>query len=291
MRQAWHDNRPMVTKPISAEHALADAIAMYNAGRPADAESACRQALATQPQHPALCQLLALLCLERGNAIEAREHVGCSLASRPDHLPSLLIAARAAQAIGAFGVARGLVERAVRLAPEAAEPALLWGTSLLGSGNAADASEWLSRVVQRHPSHAAAWYELGRAQRELGESADAAEAFKRAVTLQPSLAPAWFALSLVQQDLRDLEEARDALQRVLQLRPDDVEASINLGLVYQELGDTDAALRHYARAHAQRPQSFGRIANALCSERAGRLWLDLDQLKRELESISAVTRA
>ena len=50
-----------------------------------------------------------------------------------------------------------------------------------------------------------------------------------------------------------------------------------------ELNSTlGAAMACYGRAYRARNDSFGRIANALCSERSGALWLDLDALRDAL---------
>ncbi len=216
----------MASTPLSADHALAQAIGLYNAGHTDAAGQLCAGLLSTDPQHPGLRQLMATLCLDRGDAAESLRHIAIGLAVRPDHGPSRSIAARA-------------------------------------------------------------WYEHGREQHGARELVAAQQSFERSVSLQPSLASAWFALSLVCQDLRRFDAARSALHQVLILAPDNAEAAVNLGLVHQELGDIDAAMASYARAYQQRPQAIGRIANALCSERAGRMWLDLDELKRELMSLSA----
>lgn len=119
--------------------------------------------------------------------------------------------------------------------------------------------------------------------------AAASQAFERAVAVAPDHAEAWFKASLVRQDLGDVDGAIAALQRVLQLKPDRADALVNLGIALQERGRVDDALHAYGRAYRLRPETFGRIAHALATPGAGRLWLDLDALRRDL--LAAATPA
>src|SRR5690349_4228392 len=91
----------MPTAP-ALESTLAEAIGLYNAGDRAGAEAACRVAIARHGAHPAVDQLLAVLCHERGAVAEAREHVERSLAARPDHGPTLIVAALVRQDLRDF---------------------------------------------------------------------------------------------------------------------------------------------------------------------------------------------
>ncbi|MDE2565718.1 MAG: hypothetical protein KGL50_08015, partial [Burkholderiales bacterium] len=127
-----------------------------------------------------------------------------------------------------------------------------------------------------------------RAERAAGAQAGARAAFEAALRLAPGLEPAWFALALACQDLGDLGAAQAALEQLHHLRPAPaplhVEAAVNLGLVLQLQGRLDAAMAWYGRAWRARPEAFGRIAHALCSEPHGRLWLDLEALREALRA-------
>ncbi|MDE2277122.1 MAG: tetratricopeptide repeat protein, partial [Burkholderiales bacterium] len=124
----------------------------------------------------------------------------------------------------------------------------------------------------------------GRAARAVGRRDTARAAFETALRLAPGLAPAWFALALVCQDERDLAAAQKALEQLLRLQPQHVEAAVNLGLVQQQQGRLDAAMACYGRAYRARPgATFGRIANALCAEPCGQLWLDPEALRAALQ--------
>lgn len=178
---------------MSVEQGLAQAIALYNAGRQADAQRVCEQWLRASPEHPALHQLLAVLRLEAGDATAATEHIERSLQARPGHAPSRQIGAQA----------------------------------------------WFARAVRAHAGHDAP-----------GEEA--------------------------------------ALRRALMLWPEHVQACVNLGIALQAQARLDEAMPWYGRAYRLRPDSFGRIANALCSEPNGALWLDLDALRATLVALAAL---
>jgi tetratricopeptide (TPR) repeat protein len=173
--------------PAAVEQGLVQAIGHYNAGRRPQALALCDALLAAVPEHPALHQLRARLCLDAGDAAAATEHIERSLQARPAHEPS----------------------------------------------------------------------------RRLG-------------------AQAWFARSLQAHDAGDRAGEGAALDRAVALWPEHVEAWVNRGIWLQAQGRLDEALRCHGRAYRLRADCFGRIANALCSEPAGALWLDLDALRATL---------
>ena len=234
--------------PIEFERALVAAIGDYNAGRPAQADATAHRLLEFAPTHPALRQLLAVLALDKGDAAAAQSHIGHCLSQAPDHLPSLMLAARAYRLGGALKQARAHAERAVRLAKGAAEPALLAAELQTDSGDLAAALQTLRDLTSHAPGNALAQYRLG----------------------------------LVCQDMGDLAGATDAFRTAMTLRPDFVEAAVNLGVVLQEQRQMDAAMDAYRQAYRLRPETFGRISHALTSAPTGRMWLDLEALKRTL---------
>src|SRR5205085_2188425 len=92
---------------MTVEQALAQAIALYNAGSKDDAQRLCKRLLQQAPAHPAVHQLLAVLSLDRGDPAAASEHIDHSLRARPDHAPSQRIAAQARCETGRLQRERG----------------------------------------------------------------------------------------------------------------------------------------------------------------------------------------
>jgi tetratricopeptide (TPR) repeat protein len=246
----------MHTDESAVQALLQLVITEINAGRPQQARAMCERAL-SQPHsgaaRAALQQMMAVLCMQAGQAQQAREHIAISLAERPAHLPSLKIAGDAARAAGDLLDACRQYEQALALQPERLDVAVALAQTLQASGDAA-ASE---------------------------------RAWARVVALAPTLEEAWLQLANARQDLRDWAGAIDALRQLLRLAPNHAQAEVNLGIVLQESGQIDAALHSYGRAYQLREDTFGRIAHALSTPRSGRLWLDLDALRAELRANAA----
>jgi len=131
------------------------------------------------------------------------------------------------------------------------------------------------------PSLAPAWFGRGLLLREAGRMQAAREALRRAVDLNPT-ASAWFALGLTEQDLGCENAAVIAYQAALDARADFAEAAVNLGIAQQRTGDMQAAMASYRRATAIRPDSLGRIAQALTTASTGTLWLTSSSLRDAL---------
>jgi tetratricopeptide (TPR) repeat protein len=243
----------MASSAISIEEILGLAIRHANAGHRERARVLCEQADATHPAHPAVQQLLAVLNLQEGDTAQASRHAEASLALRPDHVPTLLVAGDAARAAGAIDKALTHYARAHELQPDRSGICL----------------------------------SLGISQHRCGQLRPALQTLERAASLAPDHADTLFQLALVQQDLRDLNSAARTLQRVLQLSPTRADAEMNLGVVLQDSGRIDEAMRAYGRAYNLREDSFGRIAHALAASNVGRIWLDLDELRAALRSSQA----
>lgn len=152
------------------------------------------------------------------------------------------------------------------------------GQTLLGLGKKEAALVCLARGA---PGFALSMQQ-GLVARDLGRPAQARQFFAEAVRLDRSSPRAWFLLGASAQDAGDRAAAEMAYRTVLALDPDRAEAAVNLGTVLQEAGDLDGARVAYGRAVAGRPDTFGRVAQALTTSPKGELWLDLAALRRSL---------
>jgi tetratricopeptide (TPR) repeat protein len=297
------------------EQGFATALAHVNAGNLDAAIAVCSQLRRARPTDPAVAQLDAIIELRMGRPNEALVSIRRSLALRPGHVPSLILAARAALAAGVPGQAIAPSREAIARAPALAEPAFLLCRALLDLGDTS-LDRLLEQTAQRHPRQAAEWQQLGLALQRAGRSAAALSAFTRAaaadptlaaaqfgrglllrdadrmtearsaleqaVALDPTAAGAWFALGLTCQDLQDERAAATAFEAALRERPDLAEAAVNLGIALQRLGDMPAAMVAYRSAIKIRPDTFGRIAQAVTAAGTGMLWLDPAAFRRAL---------
>ena len=165
---------------------------------------------------------------------------------------------------------------------------LALGEFLHGAGRHEAASVALARALKaqnqagaEHTSGIAA-HRLGQCLAALGKRDAAIAAFRLAVRTDPDFAEAWYSLALALQDAQDHHSAIPAYRMALAARPDFPEAAFNLAVSLQEQGRLDDAMDAYALALHLRSASFGRIAQALVSGRAGVLWLDTDALRAHL---------
>ncbi len=133
-------------------------------------------------------------------------------------------------------------------------------------------------------------HRMGVALRAAGDLPGARAALERAVARDQSLAAAWFALGLVCQDQGDAAPAIAAFQAALAAQPGFHEAAFNLGVALQEARRLHDALDAYAAAWRLRPDSLGRIAQALASPASGRIWLHPGALQRELSARTGTTQ-
>jgi tetratricopeptide (TPR) repeat protein len=117
---------------------------------------------------------------------------------------------------------------------------------------------------------------------ERGDAPAGHALIQASLAARPDHVPSLMVAALLCQDLHDLAGAAAALERALALQPAHVAAAVNLGIVRLEQGQRDTALRHFGRAWRLRPETFGRIAGALCSERSGAVWLSADALRAAL---------
>ena len=170
----------------TVEELLSLAIRHVNAGQGERARVLCEHAVAAHRPHPAVLQLLAVLDLQQGAAAQDRSHAQASLALRPDHLPTLLVASDAARAAGASAQALGLLERVVALAP----------------------------------AHTDGWFQLALVRQDLRDLDGAAEALRAVLRHAPGRADAEVNLGIVLQERGRTEEAMRAYGRAYRLRAD-----------------------------------------------------------------------
>lgn len=139
-----------------------------------------------------------------------------------------------------------------------------------------------ARGLRAEPGSGAGYHLLGRILRAGNRDREALDAFERAVACDPAQAGFWYSLALLRQDLGDASGAAEAYRAALAARADFHEAALNLGVSLGDCGRLDEAMDAYALALRLRPDSFGRIAQALVSGRSGLLFLQPERLRAAL---------
>jgi tetratricopeptide (TPR) repeat protein len=281
---AFCSNIPAMSQS-TAEDIVRRATAAFNAGKPDEARALCEEGLRRAPDEPMLHHVLAAVLFAKGDVATARVHIEASLARQPGNAAARMLAARIARTAKDFGAALSHLDLSIATAPQ--REAFLEKARTLDQASAVQkqlrpqAREAWRAILKAIPQYQEAAARLGRLAWEDGDYTEAVKLLERAVT---SDAPAsvWFDLGVVREDLRDQAGAAAAYRKAIDIKPDFPEAHVNLGLNLQHSGDLESAMDSYRQAVRLRPDSFGRIAQALTSAKKGQLWLDLGRLRRSL---------
>jgi tetratricopeptide (TPR) repeat protein len=235
-------------------------LAELRAGRIERAEVLCDRILDSAPQDPAAHQLAATIAFRRGRLDDAARWANSSLSLRPDHSPTLIVAARVARAAGDFAQARMWLDRAGRLAAGRQEPAFLTCVTLIESRDG-KALSVLEDLLLRFPNFVDGWREIGEALRKTGQVEASVLAFARAA--ESSADPKdYVRLGAALQMVNRPQEAIVGFRRALEAAPGLAEARVALGTCLRQTGELQSAHVELERAVTLRP-SDGRAWFAL----------------------------
>src|SRR3984957_10055963 len=229
------------------------ALAAIRKGDLHTAGAIAQRLLQNNTDDPAVHQLLAEVALRRGEIARAMLSATESLARRPDHVPTLLLAGRAARVAGDLAGAVGFLRRRTVLARERADAAFLTCATLLELGDP-QAGTLLQRLLESFPDDSAGWSLLGDSLQHAGKVEAALTAFTRAARADPSLALALRRGTLL-ESLGRLDDALDAFRAAVQIAPESGEAPLKLGLCLRRTGDVKSARVALERAVTFEPPS------------------------------------
>lgn len=235
------------------ESDLRMALSALRAGDLGAAATIAQRLLQDMPDDPAVHQLAAVVALQQGETDQAVRSAATSLALRPDHVPTLVIAGRAARAAGDLAGAAVFFRRAAALAPDRADAAFLTCVTLLELGDP-DAGTLLRRLFDQFPDDADGWHLLGAALQRAGQLEAALVALTRAAHARPSLA-LHLRRGMLLESLGRLVEAADAYRAAADQASDSGEAALKLGLCLRRMGDTENAAAALERAALLAPES------------------------------------
>jgi tetratricopeptide (TPR) repeat protein len=295
---------------------LGTALAALRGGDLNTAGAIAERLVQNHPDDPAVHQLLAEVALRRGQTTRAVRAAAESLARRPDHVPALLLAGRAARAAENLPEAAGFLRRAVALAPDRADAAFLACGTLLELGDP-EAGGLLTRLLESFPDDADGWSLVGdvlqragkmeaalaaftRAARanpsvalelrrgaaleSLGRFGEALDAYRAAMQMAPQSGEAWLKLGLCLRRLGEAESARTALEQAVNLGPASSEAWFVLGVIRQDQREPAAAADAYRRALDIEPKLAEAAVNlGICCQEIGNLPEAKANYRRALE--------
>jgi tetratricopeptide (TPR) repeat protein len=249
LRYSFGMRTPAQPDLVTLEHALA----ALRKGDIGTAESVCAPLLEQNPDDPALHQLAAAIALEAGDAGRARERALSSLGLRPGHVPTLVLAGRAARLAGDSADALTHFRRAVQEGPDRADAAFLLCRTLLEQ-QAAEATALLHTLLARFPDDASGWRMIGDSLHEAGQHEAALVAYARSAAVLPSAALE-FRCGAILQALGRFREAINRFQAAESLAPGTAEIALRLAQCQKQALDPEGAAATLEALLKRHPES------------------------------------
>ena len=217
------------------------AFSHLNDRRLADAEAACRQALALDPRHASSLYLMATILAEAGRPAESLGFIDQALALGPNVAEAHGNRGITLMALGRLDEAEQALRRAIELDPNSAGPRYALGNLKAQQKQHDDAFLAFLQVLQIDPRDGRSWANMGIALQELGKLDDAVAAFDRARSLLPDAAMVYYNVGVAFHALGRPMDALAANLRAIELDPSYVAAHSNLLFDMTFLADTSAA--------------------------------------------------
>lgn len=256
-----------------SQEVLDQAVALFRAGRPAEAEQLAREILDHTPRHFDALHLLGAVARAQGKFDLAIRSLRRALAISPKEPVVLCELALAQAGRGEHVAAVHTYLQALEIKPDSPEILLSLGKLLMQMGHAVEAVRCYQAALAFKPDFAKAYNALGAAQLEAGMYPEAAGTFLRAVTIEPTYFAAHNNLGRAFELAGHLEEAIVAYRRALALAPNCEQAVRNLIMLLNRLGrrqEADDVLRQAAAAnlgHIQIPSQVATTAGPPCQVR------------------------
>jgi tetratricopeptide (TPR) repeat protein len=211
----------------AAAEAYARAVALFQAGRLAEAEGVLRELIAAAPALVEGLQLLGAALSAQGRPQEGLEWFDRARALRAPGPTLLHNRAQALFALGRLPEARAEIEGATAL----------------------------------DPASASAWGLTANILAALGERDGAERAYRKALAVKPDSAEVHYNFALLLQESGRFEEAISLYRKALALRPAFAAAHNNLANIFKVQGRLDEAMAHYGHAVRIDPQLADALSN------------------------------
>ncbi|MGJ4949560.1 tetratricopeptide repeat protein [Bradyrhizobium sp. HKCCYLS20291] len=266
----------------TSEAMCAAALRLLRAGQLAQAEDACRRALALDAASIEALQAMGQVCLALKRADDAIEWFARAIRQNmagPDGFVGLAQALRLA---GRLDEAIKAYDRALQLQGDAVESWDALGELLQLTGRHAEAALACDRLLQLAPERMTIWIRLGEVLEAQGRGAEAALAFDEVLKLKPDCVEAANKAGGLHFDAGHYERAIAAFDRSLAVVPDQARVLYLKAISLRRL-------RRYAQA-----DEFGRRAHLLAPhdpDLANGYGCILQNLNRHEEAIAVFDKA
>jgi predicted TPR repeat methyltransferase len=210
---------------------------------------------------------LAIVLQKNGRLHQAADLLTRVLDRVPDHPRALHYAGVLAHQQGRSDEAVALIEKSLRLDPDADAYSNL-GIVHQSAGRLDEAIAAYRRAIAVAPHHANAHSNLGVLFRMTGQPEDAEAAYRAAIALDPGHVDAWTNLGILLNSLKRTEEAAACYSRAITLQPTHRDARKLLALAHCTLGEFEQARQILEAWLAEDPNDpIARHMLAACSGR------------------------
>jgi tetratricopeptide (TPR) repeat protein len=240
-------------------------ISAHAAGRPLVAERRLRDAEVVVPHAPEVLFALGNLHLERGDAAAAESAYRRALAHSPGFGLCRQALARALTFQDRLDEAEAALAEILRADPHGADAAVALATLRLSRDDRGGAESLLRRVASSAPAFGRAHFLLADLARRNGAIETAAAAYRRSLALEAGNAFAWQGLGLILA-AAGLAAAAKTLRTALALAPADDVSWFTLAEAARAAKDWQMSVRHHRRTLACAPgrlDALVHLGNAL----------------------------
>ncbi|MGH6716195.1 MAG: tetratricopeptide repeat protein [Bradyrhizobium sp.] len=247
--RAFQNARLQKKSRKQADVLMPAAVAVYRAGKHAEAQRMCGQILGLVPDHFHALHLLGVSALDIGRLDLAEQALTQAVAAEPGNVEALANLGLVLFGQKHYEQARKIQERAIALKPNSATVLTGLGNTLMRMLELEQAIAVHDRAIALKPDYADAYCNRGMAQLLLNCNADANQSFDRALSLNPRHMEAMFGKGLAGVNLRHFDDALDAFNAALAVKPGTALVIAQRGRLHQQAGrfgqaeaDFDAAL-------------------------------------------------
>lgn len=260
--------RKLSAKPDDPQGLAYKALALLGKRRHEEARQLLERAIELNPDEPMAAVALGRLAVFDGQPERAREIYAKALAMNTENVQLYLDAAALEANQDKVAEAKVLLERALKVAPQAVMPRVLLARYHVRSGDPLAAVALLTPLKSAETPNADVIRELGYALLAAGNANGAYDVFTELANLLPRAAPAQFARALAAAEAGDAPRMKDALARTLDLDPRHGGAKLLQARLQALSGDLPTARAALVNIRAENGESavllaeFGRLEMA-----------------------------
>ena len=232
---------------------LAKVAQCLQAGQLDQAESICRQILATTPAEPNTLHYLGVILFQKGNLSDGVDVLRRAVSIEPTNAQIHYHLGCALRENKQFVEATATFTKAIELKDAYTEAYRALGLTLADMGQIEEGIAEIQRVIAIEPDNVKAHMNLGNMRQEQNKAPEAIAAFRQAIALDPNHAPAYNNLGKALRIQKQVKAATEAFQKATDLNPAYALAYNNLGGILTEQGKLPEAIAALKRAVTLEP--------------------------------------